>query len=56
VLMNAAEVSEVMGKRAEAIRYAEQGLQKGFSLDDLKRRYALQSLLRDSKFKPPANQ
>jgi tetratricopeptide (TPR) repeat protein len=54
VLMNAAEVSEVLGSRTEAIRYAEQGLRKGFSLDDLKKRYALQALLADPNFKAPA--
>jgi eukaryotic-like serine/threonine-protein kinase len=54
VLMNAAEASEVLGNRAVAIRYAEQGLRKGFSLDDLKKRYALQALLADPDFKAPA--
>jgi serine/threonine protein kinase/tetratricopeptide (TPR) repeat protein len=53
-LMNAAEVSERLGNRAESIRYAELGLQKGFSLDDLKKRYALQALLADPNFKAPA--
>jgi serine/threonine-protein kinase len=55
VLMNAAEVSEQLGNRGEAIRFTEEGLQKGFSLDDLKKRYALQALLRDPQFKPPAS-
>ena len=54
VLMNAAEASEILGNRAVAIRYAEQGLEKGFSLDDLKKRYALQALLADPNFKAPA--
>ena len=54
ILMNAAEVYEILGSRAEAIRYTEQGLRKGFSLDDLKKRYALQALLADPNFKAPA--
>ena len=53
VLLNAAEVNEQLGRRAEAIRYAEQGLRKGFSLDDLKKRYALQALLADPNLKAP---
>jgi len=51
ILMNAAEVSEQLGNRAEGIQYAEQGIRKGFSLDDLKKRYALQALLADPNFK-----
>ena len=54
VLMNAAEVSERLGNRREGVDYAEQGLRKGFSLDDLKKRYALQALLADPDFKAPA--
>lgn len=54
VLMNAAEVSERLGNRREGVAYAEQGLRKGFSLDDLKKRYALQALLADPNFKAPA--
>jgi Serine/threonine protein kinase len=54
VLMNAAEVNEKLGQRAEAIRYAKKGLEKGFSLDDLKKRYALQALPADPNFKVPA--
>jgi len=54
VLVNAAEVSDRLGRRSEGIHYVEQGLQKGFSLDDLKKRYALQALLADPQFKPPA--
>ena len=54
VLINAAEASEVLGNRAVAISYAERGLEKGFSLDDLKKRYALQALLADPQFKPAA--
>ena len=53
VLMNAAEASEQLGNRNEAIRYAEQGIRKGFSLEDLKKRYALQALLADPNFKVP---
>ena len=55
VLINAAEASEVLGSRNEAIHYVNQGLAKGFSLDDLKKRYALQALLADSSFKTPAS-
>jgi len=54
VLMNAAEVFERLGNRTEALNYAERGLRKGFSLDDLKKRYALQALLADANFKAPA--
>jgi len=55
VLMNAAEVSEQLGNRGEAIRFTEEGLRKGFSLDDLKRRYALQALIRDPRIRPQAS-
>jgi len=51
ILINAAEVQEELGNRAEAIRYGQQGLRKGFSRDDLKKRYALQALLADPNFK-----
>jgi serine/threonine-protein kinase len=55
VLINAAEVEERLGNRSEGLVYAQRGLNKGFSLDDLKKRYALQSLLSDPRFKPPAS-
>jgi len=55
VLINAAEVQEELGNRAEAIRYGQQGLRKGFSRDELKKRYALQAVLADPNFKAPAS-
>ena len=53
VLMNAAATSERLGNRSEAIRYVQAGLSKGFSMDDLKRRYSLQAVLNDPNFRAP---
>ena len=55
VLMNAAETYEDLGDRAAAIRYASQGLGKGFSIDDLKTRYALRNLANDPTLRVPVN-
>jgi len=53
VLSNAAETSEALGNRAEAIRYSEQCLNKGCALDDLKRTFALQNVVKDVDFRAP---
>ena len=50
VLINAGEVYEAMGKRSQAISFIQQGLAKGFTRDDLARRYDLQGLINDPQF------
>ena len=50
VLVDAGEVFEDLGNRAEAIRSTQEGLNKGFSIEDLKRRYGLQAVLHDPSF------
>jgi len=52
VLMNAASTEEALGNRTEAIRYAEESIGKGYSIDDLERTFALQGLLKDPHFHP----
>jgi eukaryotic-like serine/threonine-protein kinase len=51
VLADAAETYEDMGDRNKAIQYAEKGLKSGLTLDDLKARAELQSLLADPSFR-----
>jgi serine/threonine-protein kinase len=53
ILANAAETWESLGKRAEAIRYAQESLSKGYALDDLKHSFELQDLLNDTNFRAP---
>jgi serine/threonine-protein kinase len=50
VLIDAADVYESLGKRAEAIHYVQQGLAKGYTREDLVRRYDLQQLVKDPQF------
>jgi eukaryotic-like serine/threonine-protein kinase len=52
VLMNAASTEEALGNRKEAIRYAEESIAKGFSMEDLERTFALQGLVKDPNFHP----
>jgi serine/threonine-protein kinase len=56
VLLNAAETYEDFGERAETLRYVERGLSKGYSMDDLRRRFALQGVLSDPSFHVPVKQ
>jgi serine/threonine protein kinase/tetratricopeptide (TPR) repeat protein len=53
VLLDAAGVYEAQGNRAKAIQYTQEGLSKGFSMEDLRRRYALQTVINDPNFRPP---
>jgi serine/threonine protein kinase/tetratricopeptide (TPR) repeat protein len=53
VLMDAAGVYEAQGNRAKAIQYTQEGLSKGFSMNDLKRWFALQGVMNDPNFRPP---
>ena len=53
VLMNVANAWESMGERKAAIRYAEESLAKGYSMDDLKRLFSMQGLVSDPNFHPP---
>jgi len=52
VLENAGEAYEHLGDRAQAIRYIERSLQKGYDLSALKNTPDLQSLLSDPNFRP----
>ncbi len=54
VLSDAGETYEDLGDRREALSYIEKSLQKGYTLDDLKRNPALQNLLSDPNFRPQA--
>jgi len=54
VLLNAAVIQETLDNRSEAIRYAEESIAKGNSIDDVKRNFALQGLLQDANFHPQA--
>ncbi len=53
VLSSAAETWEALGNREEAIRYSEQCINKGCALDDLKRTFALQNVVKDEHFRAP---
>jgi len=53
VLMKAANTAECLGNRGEAIRYVEEGLKKGFAMEDLKRTFALQGVLSDPNLRIP---
>jgi len=53
VLLNAAVVQETLGNRSEAIRYAEESIAKGNTIDDIKRNFVLQGLVTDSNFHIP---
>jgi eukaryotic-like serine/threonine-protein kinase len=50
VLADAAEAFDAIGQRSKAILYAQQSLQHGMTLEDLKARSNLQSLLADPSF------
>jgi eukaryotic-like serine/threonine-protein kinase len=52
VLENAGEAYEDLGDRAQALRYIEMSLQKGYPLASLKSNRALQGLLSDPNFRP----
>jgi Tfp pilus assembly protein PilF len=53
VLIAAASVAESQGNRAEAVRYAKEGVSKGFTMDDLRRNFALRELANDPAFQAP---
>jgi len=52
VLDNVGEAYEDLGDRAQALRYIEKSLQKGYKLIDLENNPSLQGLLADSNFRP----
>jgi len=52
VLQNVGEAYEILGDRRKALRYVEQSLKKGKTIEDLKRNPGLQDLLADPKFRP----
>lgn len=52
VLENVGEAYEDLGNRGEALKYVEEGLVKGYSLDRLKNDSAMQRLLADPNFRP----
>ena len=52
VLLNAAVMQETLGNRSEAIRYAEESIAKGNTIDDVKRDFALRGLPQDANFHP----
>ncbi len=47
MLINAASVAESLGNRAEAIRYAKEGISKGYAIDDLRRNFTLHEIAND---------
>jgi serine/threonine-protein kinase len=53
VLINAASVAESLGNRAEAIRYAKEGISKGYAIDDLRRNLTLHEIANDPVFQAP---
>jgi len=50
ILVNAGEAYEMLGDRGKAIQLVAKAMQKGYSLDDLKRDPDAQSILSDPKF------
>jgi serine/threonine-protein kinase len=52
VLVIAGGAYEALGDRPRALQFIEQGLEKGYAMDDLKRDPDLQTLLSDPKFRP----
>jgi serine/threonine-protein kinase len=53
VLTAAASTAESLGNRAEAIRYAKEAIGNGYTIDDLKRNFALREIANDSAFQAP---
>ena len=56
VLADVAETYEDLGDRKRALQYAQQSLKNGYTMDDLQRRLALQSLLADPSFRSGGKQ
>jgi len=56
VLLNAAVIQETLGNRNQAIRYAEESIANGNTIDDVKRNFALQRIVTDPKFHIPVKQ
>jgi serine/threonine-protein kinase len=52
VLQNVAEAYENLGERSLALKYAEESINHGNSLNDLKSRPALRQMLTDKNFRP----
>ena len=50
VLQNVAEMYEDLGERGLAVKYAEESLKNGFSMDDLKSRPGIAKVLSDASF------
>jgi eukaryotic-like serine/threonine-protein kinase len=50
VLQNVAEMYEDLGERVMAVKYAEESLKNGFSMDDLKSRPGIEKVLSDASF------
>lgn len=56
VFADVSETYEVLGDRKRALQYAQQSLKNGSTMDDLKRRLALQGLLADPSFRSGGKQ
>jgi serine/threonine-protein kinase len=52
VLANVGEAYELLGNRAEALKYIEKSIEKGYALDDITDTPSLQALVADPRFKP----
>ena len=50
VLQNAGETYENLGDRANAVKYTEESLKNGFTMDDLKSRPGIKNVLADANF------
>jgi len=53
VLANVGEAYEHMGKRAQALKYIEKSIAKGYALEDIRNTPGLKELVADPRFKPP---
>jgi serine/threonine protein kinase/tetratricopeptide (TPR) repeat protein len=54
VLANIGEAYEDLGERREAIKFIQRSMEKGTAIEDLRANHALQDLLSDTNFRPPA--
>jgi len=52
VLENVGETYELLGDRKQAVQYIQKAVQKGYSLETLKRQKSLQGVLSDPNFRP----
>ncbi len=56
ILANIGEAYEDLGERREAIKFLQRSMEKGTAIEDLRANHALQDLLSDTNFRPPAKQ